>query len=514
MQQSNPHLTGGRLLARNTVWNLLGQLLPMVVAVFTIPVLVHGLGVDRFGILSLAWIVIGYFSLFDLGIGRALTKLISDKLGLDEAHTVPPLAWTSLALMFLLGLVGTAVMLGLSPWLVQSALKVPIGLRAESLHSFYWLAVSIPIVTLTAGLRGILDALQRFRIANLIRIPMSVFSFAGPLLVLPFSHSLTPVIVVLVAGRMIGCVAHAWACFRAFPALRAGLTLDRSMVMPVLRFGGWMTISNIIGPLMTYLDRFLIGGLLSVSAVAYYTAPYDAVSRLLMIPASASGVLFPAFAFSLHQAPGRTELLLSRGTRFVFGAMLPFVLLIAAFAPEGLRLWLGQAFADNGTAVLRWLAVGVLVNSLAHVPFALIQSAGRPDLTAKLHLLELPIYLTALWVLTVRFGIEGAAIAWTGRAALDTALLWFFTHRLLPQRTHFAINAAAMAIGGSLLLYAAGLPASLLIRTAFAVASLALFAVACWIWLLAPEERAILMRLPRGLSSADGQLVENPERQV
>ena len=66
-------LTSGRLLARNTIWNLLGQVLPMVVGVVAIPPLVHSLGVDRFGVLSLAWIIIGYFSLFDLGMGRALT---------------------------------------------------------------------------------------------------------------------------------------------------------------------------------------------------------------------------------------------------------------------------------------------------------------------------------------------------------------------------------------------------------------------------------------------------------
>lgn len=512
MKQPNGHLTGGRLLARNTVWNLLGQLLPMVVAVFTIPPLVHGLGVDRFGLLSLAWIVIGYFSLFDLGIGRALTKLVADKLGLDEDHAIPPLAWTSLALMFLLGVIGAVVAFAISPWLIHSALKVPLALRAETLRSFYLLAISIPIVTVTAGLRGILDALQRFRIANLIRIPMSVFSFAGPLLVLPFSHSLTPVILVLVVGRAIGCVAHSLACFHAFPGLRASFTLDRSIIVPVFQFGSWMTVSNIIGPVMTYLDRFLIGGLLSLTAVAYYTAPYDAVTRLLMIPAAAAGVLFPAFAVSLLQAPGRTELLLSRGTRFVFLAVLPIVLAIVVFAPEGLRLWLGATFAENGTSVLRWLAAGVLVNSLAHVPFALIQSAGRPDLTAKLHLLELPVYLAALWLFTNRLGIEGAAIAWTGRSILDAGLIWFFTHRLLPHRSKFVAKAVAMSAAGLLVLYSATLIGGVPVKAGFLVATLLLFLIVSWSWLLAPEERAILLRYPRVLTAADPRLVEKSER--
>src|SRR5262245_52190078 len=186
-------LTSGRLLARNTMWNLLGQLLPMAVGVLAVPPLVRGLGVARFGVLSLAWIVIGYFSLFDLGIGRALTKLVADKLAANDDRSIPSLVWTSLLLMLVLGCAGGIAMPSLSPWLVHKVLKIPAELARETLWSFCLLAASIPVVTVTSGLRGILEALQRFRVINLIRIPMTVFSFVGPLLVLPVSHSLVSV---------------------------------------------------------------------------------------------------------------------------------------------------------------------------------------------------------------------------------------------------------------------------------------------------------------------------------
>src|SRR5215472_7625436 len=74
-------LTSGHLLARNSVWNLAGQILPLLVAVVSIPVLVRGLGTDRFGILLIAWAVIGYFGIFDFGISRALTQLVARRLG-------------------------------------------------------------------------------------------------------------------------------------------------------------------------------------------------------------------------------------------------------------------------------------------------------------------------------------------------------------------------------------------------------------------------------------------------
>ncbi|MGC1616486.1 MAG: hypothetical protein WA736_17540, partial [Candidatus Acidiferrum sp.] len=85
----NLHLTSGRLLARNTVWNLIGNGAPLIVAVFSIPILIHGLGKDRFGVLTLAWALIGYAGLFDMGLGRALTQLVAKKLGSGESHEIP-----------------------------------------------------------------------------------------------------------------------------------------------------------------------------------------------------------------------------------------------------------------------------------------------------------------------------------------------------------------------------------------------------------------------------------------
>jgi O-antigen/teichoic acid export membrane protein len=491
-----PNLTSGRLLARNTVWNLVGQLLPMAVGVAAIPPLVHSLGVDRFGLLSLAWVIIGYFSLFDLGMGRALTKLVADRIGGKDEQSIPPLVWTSLFLMLLLGVCGGLVMLGIAPWLTYKALKVPPALQHEALRSFQLLAASIPIVTVTSGLRGILEAQQRFRILNLIRIPTSIFSLAGPLLVLPFSHSLVPVIIVLMIGRVLGGLAHLIACFHAIPSLRHNPELQRAVIVPLVKFGGWMTVSNVIGPLMVYTDRFLIGALLSVSAVAYYTTPFDLVGRLTFISAAVSGVLFPAFAASLASNRERTALLAGRGVKYIFLAMFPVILITVTFAPEGLRLWLGPTFAMHSQSVLRWLATGVFINSVACVPFALIQSAGRPSLTARLHLFELPWYLLAVWELTKHLGIEGAAIAWTGRIILDSFLLFFFADRTLQHQPKFLLKLTGSLTGALLVLGAATLPQTLVQKVAFCLVALLVFALVALNG-MSPDERHHLQRFRR-----------------
>ena len=111
--------------------------------------------------------------------------------------------------------------------------------------------------------------------------------------------------------------------------------------------------------------------------------------------------------------------------------MFPIVLLIVVFAHEGLELWLGKEFAIESTRVLQLLAFGSILNCLTYVPSALVQAAGRPDLTGKLHIIELPFYLLVLFLLVKFFGIEGAAYAYVLRVLVDTIILIFMSIRLL-----------------------------------------------------------------------------------
>jgi O-antigen/teichoic acid export membrane protein len=479
-------------LRRSTVANLAGLALPLLVALFAMPVLTRGLGTDRFGVLTLAWVVLGYFSLFDFGLGRAMTKLVAEKIGLGEEEAIPTLVWTSLALMAVLGLVGAVLAFAISPWLVYDILRIPDRLEAESLRSFYLLAVSIPIVTSTAGLRGVLEATQRFDLVNAVRIPLGAFTFLGPVAVLPFSRSLVPIVLVLLLGRAVAWAAHLLLCFRVLPTLRSRPILDLVSAVPLLRFGGWISVSNIIGPLMVTLDRFVIGAMVSVSAVAYYTAPYEVVTKLWMIPAALTSVLFPAFAAAWVRDQARAAHLFRQAVKYTFLLVFPVTLVIVTLGHEGLTLWLGSQYAEKSTRVLQWLAIGVFLNCLAQMPFALIQAAGRPDLTAKLHVAELPFYLISLWLMLRAFGIEGAAIAWAVRCLADSAALFAIARHLVSSdalmlgRPILGLLAAVASV--SIALFPLPLPA----RAALLTIGVLLFGLITWARLLAPQERTKL----------------------
>ena len=58
-------------------------------------------------------------------------------------------------------------------------------------------------------------------------------------------------------------------------------------------------------------------------------------------------------------------------------------LIAGAVAPQWLSLWLGGDFAARSAGTALWLAVGVAINSLAHIPFTLLQARERADFPSE-----------------------------------------------------------------------------------------------------------------------------------
>jgi len=374
------------LLSQGVV-NLLGQIAPMLVAIFSIPALIHGLGIDRFGVLTLAWLVVGYFSLFDLGLGRALTQVVASRLGCAESGLTETVR-TSLLMMLALGLVGASVAAAVTPVLMESVFRIPAFLVPEASISFYLLSISLPVVILTAGLIGILSAYSRFDLINWVRVPLGISNYLIPLAVLQYSTNLAVIVGLLSITRVAAMVAYCLMCKYCMKNLVRRNFWDIAGVRQLFRFGGWMTVTNVVGPIMIYMDRFVIGTMVSVAAVAFYATPFEMVTKLLVFPAAIVTVLFPALSVAIKE-PGRANLVetLDESWKYVLLALYPISVALISLSREGLNFWLGTTFADQSTLVLQLLTVGVLINSLAQLPFTLIQSAGRPDITAKLHII-------------------------------------------------------------------------------------------------------------------------------
>jgi O-antigen/teichoic acid export membrane protein len=385
----------------------------------------------------------------------------------------------------------------MTPWLAYSVLEMDAALRPEAASCFYLLAASLPFVVATIGLRGLLEAHQHFGLATALRLPYAIFNFVGPILLLPLSHSIVPIVAMLVAGRLVMFVAHVVACLRRYPWLIRGTPIDLSTFPALLRDGGWMMVSNVISPLMVYLDRFVIGALISMAAVTYYTTPFELSSKLMFIPAGVLGVFFPAFAATYEQNREYTALMFDRGNRLILIVVFPVILVFAAFAREILLLWIGRDVADHSTAIMQLLAIGMLINSMAQVPVAFLQAIRRADITAKLHLIELPVYAVMIVLLGRRFGIAGVALAWTLRVSIDTAAQSLACRRQIPELIP-GIDRILVWLGAvTAATLVTTLPTTLLPRILITAAVLVLFVAIVWKTLLSPRERSFALAAVR-----------------
>lgn len=420
----------GRQLARNSLYNYIGLLAPLVVGFVSVPVLIAQLGTDRFGLLSLAWMVVGYFNIFDMGIGRATTKFVAEYAAKGRQAEMAPLVANALFLSISGGLIGTAIVSLLAPTVVTSWLNVPDELHNEALATMFVVAASIPIILTNACARGVLEAQQRFALTNSIRVPSSVSAFLVPILVLPFSRNLFVIVLALSLAKLIVMSVYLRFAIRDIEFLKH-CRPNRSILLQLLGYGKWVTVSNVVAPMMGQMDRFLVGSLLTLTAVAYYATPFDLMVKLFIIPTGLVSVLFPVFSAYSAARPDDVVKLHQKAVRYILLAMLPIAVGVVTLAEPFLGLWLNADFAHNSTLVLQLLAVGVIVNSIARVPLSAIEALGRPDLTAIMYLIELPVYVTALWYATSRFGIAGAASVWTVRLALESVVLFVLSGKVI-----------------------------------------------------------------------------------
>jgi O-antigen/teichoic acid export membrane protein len=415
----------------------------MFAALAAVPFLMHYLGQERLGVLSLVWVVVGYFSFLDMGLGRAVTVAVAScRTGgvsgrADELHVVGTatvlLACVGSAMALLVGL-------AIAAWGVPVRLSSPAFLEEVKL-ALLWMLPSLPLLLVSSALRGHLEGVGAFRSLNLLRIPTGVMLVAGPCLTALYSPDLVWACVSILAVRLVQVLVLLWLValemgFRFSDFSRALVRASSvAWLRQLLSFGGWVTVSNIVGPVIVYVDRFVIGAVLAASSVVIYAVPFDVVSRLPVLIASLCSVLLPELARLSRAAsnePGNIHIvrrLVRRSSMFSAWVVAAVVVVGWVATPWALRWWLGAAFAEQGTQVTQILLLAFGVNALAQIPFTALQAAGRVRAVAFLHMAELLPYGVVVFLAVSWLGIVGAAWAWLLRSVIDYAVLAWLWRR-------------------------------------------------------------------------------------
>ncbi|AOE83154.1 flippase [Pseudomonas sp. TCU-HL1] len=417
-------------IIKNSFWNILGFSIPIIVAIPAMGYLARALGVEKFGIFTIFFAIVGYASIFDLGISRAVIRAVA--INLHSKTRITGIIGTATTFISLLSLLATATIYFSAEWLA-TILSISTNIKKETTESLKWLSFAIPPLLLSTVWFSYLEGRQDFYKLNKLKVISGLSISLCPLLAVLHSETLVSAAIGMLAGRIISMVI---SYQYSLPELNKSdlISINTKELHELITFGGWVTISNIISPIMVYFDRLFIANLTGAKSVAFYAAPAEAIAKLSLIPSSIARVLFPKLSAQDKNAEHDASL----GLLLLISASIAMACLVGFFSEQFMLLWLGEDYLGEPVTILKILLVGFVFNSIAQMPFAKIQAYGRSKTTALIHAFEVAPYLALLYYMTTNFSLIGAASAWTIRAIIDCIVLeWFSreTTRSLAKNT-------------------------------------------------------------------------------
>ena len=484
-------------VARNSALYFVSLGVPAVAALFLVPVTVRALGPARFGLLALAWAVAESTGIFDFGLGKATIRFVGDATvkGWERMREV---IVASLLTQTAMGALAGILLLLFAPVLVNRVFSIATANRAEATAMFRVLALHMPVLLCIASMRASLEGAQRFDISTPLRIPSSLASVVVPAWAASAGYSLSAILWILLVVRVVLAILTIYAVKRVLIPSRWSLPSNWKVLREMLGYSGWVAVSTILGPVLGSFDRFTVGSVIGGTGLGYYSGASEGANRVLLIPVTAFSAMLPALSATDASDGRERSIAVTRAAQRQLAALLfPVCVTILAFGPTILGFWLGSSFAAAAGTALRILSIGIFLAGLAILPLALLYGSGRPDLPAKINLIQVALHVPATIILTRVLGITGAALSVTLLRGEDLIFYEWATRRAIGRGIADDMERkrrAALWTAAIILSVAFGLATWLQPDSGIAAASIGLIGLVvyawwCWSRVFSPRER-------------------------
>jgi O-antigen/teichoic acid export membrane protein len=399
--------------------SIAGYTAPMMINFISTPLLLRALGETAYGLQSLVAVVIGYFTIMDMGLAWPIIKYLAEDHAQGNIKGENCILSTTLQLYSAIGLIGMVAIMLSANLLARSVFKVPEVSISPAIYVFRLAGLGfLASVWLSWG-QAVGIGLQRFEGVHGISI---VNSLAGVSLGLAAVYAgygvvgyvLMRVVVSLLAGLLYWVLVR-----RLLPLFRLHFGFDRATFRRIRGYVGYGAINRVASSLLSRLDQTLIGIWLGVAAAGIYSVPFLVVNSLGLMIAYMLGFIFPMT--SELQSLGEMDRLrdiFTRATQFITALSGMIFVPLFVLGDIVLGLWV-PSIADQAARVFRLLTLASYLGTLcASLINSVVIGMGR--------IRQFTIYITirnlmlAAWCfLLIRpFGLEGA-----GWALLLTAIV-------------------------------------------------------------------------------------------
>jgi O-antigen/teichoic acid export membrane protein len=428
--------TGGlaRKTAANSAFSFAAFLYTAALTAVGTPILVHHLGTEKYGVLSLALTTVAFLGVLDVGLSTSLVKFLATDVALGRYREVSRIAGAGIVAYAGLGLLGAGAAAAFGAGPADEIFDFSPDIETVAALTFALVGAGF-FFTLTSRVFGsAVAANQRLDVTAAVRALIATVTWGGGILAIYSGYGLGGVALAIAVAPAVGLVVVAVASLRVVPGFRPVPNTHLRILRQTFGFGLWIFVASTSGFLLLQFDRFVLGALKGASEVTYYAVPGNVGSYLYAAIVTLASIVIPVSSdLAARGDAQRLSTLYVRASRLIVIAMLSAAIPLIVFAHRILLYWIGSDFAARSTGVLRLLVVTYVILGLMVIPYNVAVGVGRPKVLAAWNVGMFALNAVLMVLLIPPFGINGAALAYLGSVLPGLGFIAYVERRLLHR---------------------------------------------------------------------------------
>jgi O-antigen/teichoic acid export membrane protein len=264
----------------------------MLVNLISIPILLDLLGKDAYGIQRLVAVLIGYFTIMDMGLDLPIIKFVSRYKSIGKDDLLQKLLNTTILLYTCIGLIGLVIIFILSKFFALYVFNIPVFLQKDAILVFYIASFGfLASVGMSWG-RALFKGLQKYHITYAVSTFNQLVGIVLGITVVLYGHGLVGFVLVRVVTAFVSVLMY-YVLAKKSLSITFNPKFDRGILKAIREFVSYGIINRAVGAILSRLDVTIIGITIGVGAVAIYSVPFMIVSQLGYMIAFAIGFVFP-----------------------------------------------------------------------------------------------------------------------------------------------------------------------------------------------------------------------------
>lgn len=394
----------------NAAANALGFVVQVVVTFHLCPILVHGLGRERFGLWSLVDSILAYLTLLDLGVAASVVRYVARFDAAGDRDRLNRVFSTSLCLFAAAG--GVALVLAVGAAGLIGYFSVPPNLLGEVRGMMLLLGINLAVGLPCGVFASVLDGLGRFPAKTAVRTAGLLVRGGLMLIVLARGGGLAELAVVITVCNLTEHAGMAVAAWIYLPQLRFSFRLaDRETFHSIRSYSIDAFVAMVAGRVLFQTSALVIGGFLGPAPIT----PFALANRLVDYAKNALRTATTTLTPIVSAAEARRDhdtirRVLLDVTRWVLWVVVPVEAGLLLLGHAFLTLWLGAEDAEASYPTLVILSVPLALAMAQSVASRIFYGTGRLRWFTRLVVAEAIANLLLSLLLVGPLGIEGVAL--------------------------------------------------------------------------------------------------------